>query len=299
MTSSQSVEVAHFKNQLITNRMLRAALWYAKQGFPVVPIHHKGKRPIAALVPRGSKDASTDPVVITEWWRKFPNANIAIVARPGGLLVLDVDGEIGAKSLKTLVAEYGPLPLTPESETGGGGSHLLFRDPGIEIKSTVGFRPGIDIRSNAMIVVPPSVHKSGREYRWKPGRRPDQIPHAECPAWLTELLTYKPMRAPETPAWADDSGKVSLASLEAFGGWASKKEPVNRNHTVMVICREGFARGFGLAEVSGVVLKYVQKCHGTGTHPFTLEEADGVLQRQWRTHQVSPFRPNLPKRGGR
>ena len=54
--------------------MLRAALAYAALGWRVLPCQAGGKLPILRDWPNA---ASTDPDVITEWWRQQPNANIA------------------------------------------------------------------------------------------------------------------------------------------------------------------------------------------------------------------------------
>jgi hypothetical protein len=50
--------------------------------------------------------------------------------------------------------------------------------------------PGIDTRAQGgYVVLPPSVHPSGRPYAWRPGRDPWTTPPASLPAWLLEKLT--------------------------------------------------------------------------------------------------------------
>ena len=39
-----------------------------------------------------------------------------------------------------------------------------------------------------MVVAPPSVHASGRAYRWEAGRAPDEMPLAPTPGWLLQVL---------------------------------------------------------------------------------------------------------------
>ncbi len=75
------------------NAMLRAALSYAEQGFKVFPLKPGGKKPITQ---HGLKDASQLQVTVQEYWRKNPNANIGLSC--DGLLVLDLDGKVGAES---------------------------------------------------------------------------------------------------------------------------------------------------------------------------------------------------------
>ena len=61
----------------------------------------------------GLKDATDDPGLIKAWWTQWPKANVAIRAgAESDLVVLDVDGEHGARSLHELEAAHEPLPLT-------------------------------------------------------------------------------------------------------------------------------------------------------------------------------------------
>jgi len=128
--------------------MLGAALEIAAHGWPVLPVHcprnggcscgdsgckRIGKHPRTL---HGVKDASIDPKQIRSWWTSWPDANIGIATGPpSGLLVLDVDGAVGRKSLTDLIKEYG-LPKTRFSFTGRtgkdgkqNGAHLLFKYP--------------------------------------------------------------------------------------------------------------------------------------------------------------------------
>ena len=89
------------------NSLLAAALDYAQRGLPVLPCHSPtqngcscqqpdcssvGKHPRTA---HGLKDASTDPELIKEWWRRWPTANVA-VAVPAGYAVVNRPGFSGA-----------------------------------------------------------------------------------------------------------------------------------------------------------------------------------------------------------
>jgi len=144
-----------------------------------------GKHP---RTPSGVKDASKDVNVIRHWWHEWPNANVGIATgATSGFFVLDVDGEEGEKSLRELEKQHGALPETVESITGGGGRHLFFRWPGRAIKNKVALAPGLDIRADGgYIVAPPSYHVSGRQYVWK---YLDEVPLAEAPMWLIDILS--------------------------------------------------------------------------------------------------------------
>src|ERR1035437_1936614 len=94
-----------------TADLKKVALWYAKNGFPVFPIHSApggicscgdpshsptGKDPgKAGKHPRtthGFIDATTDQGQIEIWWTKWPDSNIAIpTGKKTGTLVVDID----------------------------------------------------------------------------------------------------------------------------------------------------------------------------------------------------------------
>jgi putative DNA primase/helicase len=63
---------------------------------------------------------------------------------------------------------FGEIPGTITQETGraDGGLQLLFKDNGHDLQNSA--EDGIDLRSTGGIVVlPPSLHKTGKKYRWK------------------------------------------------------------------------------------------------------------------------------------
>lgn len=185
-------------------KLLKAALFYARRDWPVVPLHTpQGHgcscgRPDCTSVgkhPRtrnGIKDATTNPDLIRRWWSQWPAANLGLHVSRANLVVIDIDPEHNGS--------IDDLPLHPDdlltiiSHTGGGGYHLLYRAPiGFEISNSNKRLPaGIDVRGvNGYIVAPPSRHTSGRCYRWRPGRAPWQTKLLSLPASLMPLLKVK------------------------------------------------------------------------------------------------------------
>jgi bifunctional DNA primase/polymerase-like protein len=171
-----------------SSSLARAAEWYAARGWPVFPLIPRDKKP---LTEHGLKDASTDKIVVGKWWEKEPSANIGVVMGDlSGLFTVDIDGPDGRADWAALEANHEAIPLTVEAET-TNGRHLIFKKPrDIEIRNSVSkIGRNIDVRGNGgYIAVAPSVHPSGRPYQWKDRCRPDQIPVAEAPAWLIELV---------------------------------------------------------------------------------------------------------------
>jgi len=165
----------------------RAALDYAERDWFVMPA--RGKKPDGKLAPHGLRSASTDPNVICSWFRTEPDDNVAIVCRPSGLLVFDVDERHGGDdTFHELERDLGALPVTPRSLTGGGGFHVVLRNPALTTASTIG--PGVDVRDRAYVIAPPSLHESGRRYCWEID--PDEAPVAELPLAWREVITRKP-----------------------------------------------------------------------------------------------------------
>lgn len=201
--------------QLNYNTTLTQALAYAARGWPVIPCRPHGKEP---LVAGGYRAATTDPDVIREWWGRWPDANVGIpTGRPSGIIVIDVDPRHGGD--ETLL-ELPELPQTVEVITGGGGRHIYFLAPDQEIRCRPNaLGPGLDLRGEGgYVLVPPSVHPSGRRYEWELSSHPEDVAIAPLPDWLIERLA-KPETASNTPQTVEDeripAGRrnVTLTSL--------------------------------------------------------------------------------------
>ena len=163
----------------------QAALDYLNRGWSVIPVRERAKRPAIRWKTYQSKCASKK--TLHDWFRRSPDYNVAIVTGAlSRLVVLDVDPRHGGKdSLRELEREHGSLPTTMESITGGGGRHVYFSHPGGEVHNRTNISPGIDLRGDGgCIVAPPSVHPSGKRYRWKKGRAPGEVKLARLPDWL-------------------------------------------------------------------------------------------------------------------
>ncbi|MHB1844757.1 MAG: bifunctional DNA primase/polymerase [Deltaproteobacteria bacterium] len=204
--------------------LLAAALEYAKTGFQVLPLHAiadgcctcmKGKRCSSpGKHPRtahGLKDATLDPKVIRRWWHRWPNANVGITTGDG-LLVLDVDPRHGGrKTLLALERRHGKLPEIARALTGGGGFHLLLRYPKeLTITNSASkLGDGLDVRADGgYVVVEPSIHASGRPYRWKSGSPPSTRAVPKAPAWLLDAISK---REPKENARPDVGPVLGLA----------------------------------------------------------------------------------------
>lgn len=215
-------------NQPNSNKLLDSALFYAKIGWLVLPLHsinekgvcncskginceNPGKHPRwhHIYIPDGLKSATDDMDTIRKWWELWPDSNIGIATGPeSGIVVLDIDVKNdGYESMKELIGEHGQLPPTVEAITGSGGRHILFKHPGWFVRNSVGkIAPGIDVRGDGgYIVAAPSVHKSGNAYVWEHSPKDTEL--AEIPSWLADRLHEKVDKV-ATKARAEYQGKV-------------------------------------------------------------------------------------------
>lgn len=179
-----------------SSSVLEAALKYTARGWTVVPVCPKngcspkcsenlhGKHP---LINGFTKLTRIKPDTIKKWFTDRPDSGVGIVTgKYSGLVVVDIDGADGEESLRKLIEQYGPLPLTLVATTGreGGGRHIYFRHPGENVASTRGIAPGIDIRADgSFVVAPPSMHRSGAQYRWVD----ETVKLAAAPQWIIQL----------------------------------------------------------------------------------------------------------------
>jgi hypothetical protein len=173
--------------------MNRAAIEYVRRGWSVIPVRARGKIPLVRWEPYQSRRSSE--AEIEAWFRQWPDANIGVVTgEVSNLVVLDVDPQHGgAESLRELEQKNGVLPPTVQAVTGGGGRHLYFGFPLHPLRNRAGLAPGLDLRAEGgMVVVPPSVHPSGRAYQWAPGHDPGNCELAAMPLWLLRLAVGSP-----------------------------------------------------------------------------------------------------------
>jgi hypothetical protein len=180
------------------NPLLSAALGYAERGWRVFPLWPGDKRPIPE---EGFKAASSDHHQVLEWWQLFPDANIGL-ATGNPFDVLDLDNfsvEVQTALLALLGSDYhheGPVALT------GKGAHYYFAASTARNRAKL-FGVAVDFRGDGgYVVAPPSLHPSGRLYRWAKGRD-DRQPLPKVPEALEQAL-LKPTAKPTEGGIAKD-----------------------------------------------------------------------------------------------
>jgi len=158
--------------------------FYSDKGWRVFPVG-SDKKPTVKDWPN---EATTDRAKIADWWGANPNAGIGLATgKQSGLFVVDIDA--GHNGFETMAG----LPVMPDtviSNTGGGGKHILFKYPSIEIRNSASkIGQGIDVRGEGgYVVAPRSPHPSGHFYEWDKEHLPSKTQLADAPAWLLKIL---------------------------------------------------------------------------------------------------------------
>lgn len=185
-----------------SNALLEAALSYAARGWRVTPCHtvQNGRCSCsegancdsAGKHPRPSawqKAATIDEEVILGWWKRWPLSNVGIVWGPdSGVIDIEYDTEEGRRNADAILGDC----FTP-SYSSGRSVHRIFRwQEGLPAKA-VGHVAGIEIRTGAgkrgaQSIMPPSAHRSGKQYAWLPGLSPDDVDVMDIPTAMLEVI---------------------------------------------------------------------------------------------------------------
>jgi len=172
--------------------MLLSALIYARRGWPVFPLRPRSKEPYEGI---GVYQATCDEGKIREWWRKWPDSNIAVaMGERSGIFLFDVDTRKPGcqEDFAELQLKNGSFPETAEAISGSGGLHFFFSHPDFLVhSSTAKLGRGIDIKAfGSYCVMSPSVHPdSGKRYAWS-----KDVAVVPAPEWLLAWLRAQPDR---------------------------------------------------------------------------------------------------------
>ncbi len=163
---------------------------YTRVGLAVVPLPPGEKRP--AIKWKAYQTVAPTQDEINRWWRERPDDGMAVVLGPvSNVLAIDVDGpDAHAELVRRLRTE----PAAPKVLTGSGKPfryQLLFRHPAslpTRAKITP-WHPQLEFRGRGgLSVLPPSVHPSGRRYRWAEGRSLEEMELPELPPLVLDAL---------------------------------------------------------------------------------------------------------------
>lgn len=142
-----------------------AAIDYYNAGYIPIPLPIGKKYP----PPKGTPNDIGDEYesLLFDWLSRERPYNIGAIV-PDGVVVFDVDGVPGKESLAELEKEFGQLPETWMSFRGDPDRyHLWYTVPnGTTWPGKLGAGLDIIYRHYRYMVLPPSVHPNGSQYRW-------------------------------------------------------------------------------------------------------------------------------------
>jgi hypothetical protein len=168
-----------------------AAITYLGRGWSPIPCLPRTKHPLVEWKPFTTR-RPTETEVRT-WFRRWPMANVALICgSASGLVAVDLDPRNGHGGMALLPR----LPRTVTVETGGGGRHLYFcPSTATRIPKIGRLLEGVDVQGeSSCITAPPSVHPSGRSYRFASGLGPDEAPVATLPPLILDLIAMRRRR---------------------------------------------------------------------------------------------------------
>jgi hypothetical protein len=281
--------------------MLEWALNYAARGLYIMPLHEpvdggctcqRGKDcPTPGKHPRlraWEAEASRDPETIRAWWRQWPSANIGLAVGRSDLYVVDVDTRKGGGQAWNRIAETNGRELldTCRHVTGGvddqgnPGMHFIFQMPTPRRHNTASIiAEGIDTRGDGgMIVLPPSLHQSGRRYAVVSGR---------------DLWTSAPKPLPPFLIALEEASKNRIAPGGAPEGADMGEIPRGRrDSTLLRIAGAMRRRGLGQDEILAALRVTNQKrCKP----PVSEEKLVELARRAGRYPAADPAVLNEPE----
>lgn len=209
----------------------REALRYLGLGLPVIPIDPESKQPIVKWTRYQTRLPTSGEV--ESWWDQHPDANIAVITgQISGLVVVDVDAKKADVAAEVKRAGAGAVI----ADTGGGGVHLFYAYPpgARRVHNRAGVRPGVDVRGDGgYVVVAPSVHQSGRKYKWR-GGAPNKAKLSSLPsppAWAVTREVSVNDNGEPVPRWLEDamagvsSGERNSTATRLAGYFINKQIP--------------------------------------------------------------------------
>ena len=169
--------------------MIDAALSLSSIGTPIFPVKADKKPHITSW----QQKATTDQEMVKEWWKKWPEANIAMpTGAPSGFVAVDVDvknGVDGYKSLSFIEAMFG-VQSTRRIETPSGGIHLIYTS-NQKVMNKIGILDGIDVRGDGGYIVAQGSVIGGSAYKVIHDVPPEEMT-MEMVSWINGTENMKP-----------------------------------------------------------------------------------------------------------
>lgn len=233
-------------------KVFKAAMYYASQGIPVIPLPINEKKVKDRTL--YTNRCSAREAKVREWFNpktgRYRGGNIAIGCGDyhgkGGVFAIDVDTKYdekygdnlwGASAWEAIIGEYGPIE-GPVQRTPSGGLHILTAWQENLVPSQNRLALGIDTRGghdktiSSHIVVWPSI-VDGAQYRWESSGEIQ-----DAPLWLVESMgvSWK-TKAKGTGRGNEEMGEADVeqqVSLERVADLLNALDPNHLDYTQWV-----------------------------------------------------------------
>jgi hypothetical protein len=168
----------------------------ANYGWKLFPVEARGKKP---LIEGWPERATSIVAELDTWAKQFPSCNWGMATgKTSGVFVLDADGPQGTASVVIMGVPETMVVTTGRVDDGRHFYYLLPNEETTIRNSTGKVAPGIDIRGDGgYVVIPPSVHSSGKVYDYS-----HFIAPVIAPDWLVKLA-QGPSVEPSAPLPSD------------------------------------------------------------------------------------------------
>lgn len=294
------------------NDVLAAAMGLHDRGLWVVPC--KGKKLLCKNWPkeRQGKEQLTDAL------KRAPDLNIAIVLNQSDWIDVECDSPAAEASLQKLFGRE--IPPTPTWESSRGKHRLFVRPDGLP-KQAVIVVDDIEFRigngKGASSIVPPSMHSSGKQYRWLPGLSLDDVEPAELPPTIIERLRNS-VPQPNTEGAGNDipEGKRNASLFQKANALRRAALPQETILTALLDLNQRLCRPpLPEQEVRGIVasvmtndgpkakegflqrlMQDIELWHDENDNPFVTLSQDGHRENWLIDKRSRPFRRWLSKK---
>lgn len=206
-----------------------AADLLARAGVPVFPCAPGGKQP---LTKRGFLDASADPAQVTDWWRRWSDANLATpTGIASGIDVVDIDVHPNGNGFAAFeqarragfIDGWAWLVRTPST-----GLHAYYlRTSTVEQRSWQAPRKHIDFRGDGgYIVLPPSkvIQPDGSLHQYE---LITTAQHDPLPIHAAELRAFLD---PPRPVHPPSNMPAVGVRPDRLAAWVASRPEGARNH---------------------------------------------------------------------